>query len=215
MRTIRHSFIGLKWLFALGGLALLAAPAPYAYERLFGEEAPSLVEATLAPEPVMLKAPPPVVVERQAFAIRSILDVEAPLDLGDYAWNDEGVAGGPLEIVVDLNRERLYVYRGGVEIGRSSILYGADDKPTPTGTFPILEKDEDHVSNLYDADMPYMLRLTWDGIAIHGSEVRYGYATNGCVGVPDEFAALLFAQATLGDKVLVTNDWKRNLYRET
>ena len=39
--------------------------------------------------------------------------------------------------------------------------------PTPTGVFPITEKKRHHVSNLYDAPMPYMLRLTDDGIAIH------------------------------------------------
>jgi lipoprotein-anchoring transpeptidase ErfK/SrfK len=111
---------------------------------------------------------------------------------GDYAWEDSGVPQGELRIVVDLAWQRLYAYRGGVEIGRAAILYGADDKPTPTGTFKILQKKKDHISNLYGAPMPFMLRLTNDGIAIHGSEVEDGYATHGCIGVPDEFAALLF-----------------------
>jgi lipoprotein-anchoring transpeptidase ErfK/SrfK len=75
-------------------------------------------------------------------------------------------------VVVDLAWQRLYAYRGGVEIGRAAILYGADDKPTPTGSFKILQKKKDHISNLYGAPMPFMLRLTNDGIAIHGSEVE-------------------------------------------
>jgi lipoprotein-anchoring transpeptidase ErfK/SrfK len=99
-----------------------------------------------------------------------------------------------------------------VEIGRAAILYGADDKPTPAGTFTILEKKRHHVSNLYGAPMPYMMRLTWDGVAIHGSEVEWGSATHGCVGVPSEFAALLFAAARKGDPVLVTNRWRTDLY---
>jgi lipoprotein-anchoring transpeptidase ErfK/SrfK len=127
-------------------------------------------------------------------------------------WDDQAAPAGPLRIVVDLQAQRLYVYRGGIEIGRSSIAYGADDKPTPLGSFPILEKDADHVSNIYDAEMPYMLRLTWDGIAIHGSTVDDWAATNGCIGVPDEFAALLFRQAKLGDRVLVTKAWLRDVY---
>jgi hypothetical protein len=217
MQTVRQSLNWMKWIFAIGGLILLAAPAPIAFDRLFGTGSAPAPRATLAPVPELLTAPAPTAAEPApppSFAVRSILDLEGELDLGDYAWNDDGVASGPLEIVVDLNWQRIYVYRSGVEIGRSSILYGADDKPTPTGIFPILEKDKDHVSNIYDAEMPFMLRLTWDGIAVHGSEVRYGYATNGCVGVPDEFAALLFAQAKLGDKVMVTNDWMRSLYDE-
>ena len=72
-----------------------------------------------------------------------------------------------------------------------SFLYGTDGKPTPTGSFSILEKDADHYSHSYDAPMPYMLRLTNDGVAIHGSNVREGYATHGCIGIPPNFARLL------------------------
>ena len=53
--------------------------------------------------------------------------------------------------------------------------------------------------------MPYMLRLTNDGISIHGSEVEWGYATHGCVGVPVKFAKLLFGVASVGDKVIITS----------
>lgn len=147
-----------------------------------------------------------------AFSIDTFLQPDRPLKPRDYIWDASGAPKAMLRIVVDIAAQRLYVYRGGVEIGRSSIIYGADDKPTPMGTFPILEKDADHVSNLYDAEMPYMLRLTWDGVAIHGSEVEDWAATNGCIGVPDEFAALLFAEVKLGDQVLVTNDWMTEIY---
>ncbi len=40
--------------------------------------------------------------------------------------------------------------------------------------------------------MPYMLRLTGDGVAIHDSKVEWGYATHGCIGVPVAFAKALF-----------------------
>jgi hypothetical protein len=147
-------------------------------------------------------------------AVVSVMETGGVLQPGEYLWAAEGVAPGRLQIVVDLRRERLYVYRGGVEIGRTLIIYGADHKPTPTGSFPILEKDRDHVSNLYNAPMPYMLRLTWGGVAIHGSgeDVDSRYATHGCIGVPDEFAALLYAQAKKGDTVLVTRDWMPEVY---
>ena len=74
--------------------------------------------------------------------------------------------------------------------------------------FPITEKDKDHVSNLYEAPMPYMLRLTNDGVAIHATKVENGYVTHGCVGVPEGFAAKLFATARLGDRVIVTDGAK-------
>ena len=164
--------------------------------------------AAVPPAPVIKAA----AAEPASFKIQSVLAPDAPIGAGDYVWNADGVPSGPILIAVDLEAQRLYAYRGGVEIGRSSILYGADDKPTPIGTFPILEKDKDHVSNLYGAPMPYMLRLTMDGVAIHGSEVEDGSATHGCIGVPDEFAALLFEEVRLGDRVIVAKKWMREVY---
>jgi lipoprotein-anchoring transpeptidase ErfK/SrfK len=147
-----------------------------------------------------------------AIKIDTFLKPDRPLQARDHVWDASGAPAGPLRIVVDIAAQRVYVYRGAVEIGRSTMIYGADDKPTPYGTFPILQKSKDHVSNLYDAEMPYMLRLTWDGVAIHGSEVEDWAATNGCIGVPDEFGALLFEEAKLGDVVTVTNNWMPEIY---
>ncbi|HWK34977.1 L,D-transpeptidase family protein, partial [Sphingomonas sp.] len=98
----------------------------------------------------------------------------------------------------------ISVFRAGYEIGTAVILYGADETPTPLGVYPITQKDADHVSNLYDAPMPYMLRMTNDGVSIHGSNVQIGYATHGCVGVPIPFAKILFDNVKLGDRVIVT-----------
>jgi len=199
---IRQWFGGSPpWLLYWGLIALLAAPAP----------PPALPQFAAAPP---LPAAPARSPQRAAFSVKTVLTLDAKLELGDFAWSDEGAPPGPIEIVADLAWQRLYVYQGGVEIGRSSIIYGANDKPTPMGAFAITGKDAHHVSNLYDAKMPYMMRLTNDGITIHGTEhVAYGYASNGCVGIPTEFARLLFAKARVGDKVLITNNWMRQVYR--
>ncbi|MFV0625627.1 L,D-transpeptidase family protein [Sphingomonas sp. ac-8] len=168
---------------------------------------PALLAAAVA-------AAPAIAAPAAAPAVVSVMETSGTLRPGEYLWAADGVPPGKLAIVVDLRRERLYVYRGGVEIGRTLIIYGADHLPTPTGRFPILQKDRDHVSNLYDAPMPYMLRLTWDGVAIHGSgeDVDGRYATHGCIGVPDEFAALIYGQAKMGDVVVVTRDWMPEVY---
>jgi len=131
------------------------------------------------------------------------LSVGRQLLHGEYVWNEAGAPAGRVTMLVDLSAQTLSVFRGGQEIGRAVILYGTDENPTPTGSFTILEKDVDHESTIYDARMPFMLRLTNDGIAIHGSNVRYGSASRGCIGVPEEFAQLLFAQARVGDEVRI------------
>ncbi|WEK44489.1 MAG: L,D-transpeptidase family protein [Candidatus Sphingomonas colombiensis] len=135
--------------------------------------------------------------------VKSLLNVRETMHFGDYVWNDQHIPAGEIWVRVDLRRQLLSVFRGGHEIGSSVILYGTDGKPTPTGVFPIMEKREDHRSSLYDAEMPYMLRLTGDGVAIHASNVRRGSATHGCIGVPPSFAALLFATVKRGDTVAI------------
>ena len=135
--------------------------------------------------------------------VRSLLNVDRKLDFGDYIWSERAVPQGPIWIRVDLKLQTLSVFRAGHEIGSTLILYGADSKPTPSGVYPILERARQHRSTLYDAEMPYMLRLTPDGVAIHASSVRASAATHGCIGVPLAFARLLFAQARRGDRVAI------------
>jgi hypothetical protein len=135
--------------------------------------------------------------------IKSILNIPHRMHYGDYRWDDKGVPAGPIWVRVDLKSQTLSVFRGGHEIGTAIILYGADSVPTPTGKFPILAKLKEHRSATYDASMPYTLRLTADGVSIHASNVRWGYATHGCIGIPEAFAAKLFSAAALGDEVLI------------
>ena len=135
--------------------------------------------------------------------VASLLNVRTKMKFGDFVWNDAGVAPGPVWVRIDLARQTMSVFRSDEEIGSAVILYGTDGKPTPTGVFPILAMAEQHSSSLYDAEMPYMLRLTNDGVAIHASNVRFGAATHGCIGVPLQFAKLLFAQVKRGDLVAI------------
>lgn len=143
------------------------------------------------------------------FSVKTALQLDRPLGPGDYVWDDSDVPAGRIAIVADVKNEILYVYRGGHEIGRSTLIYGDDDKPTPIGVFPILQKNADHYSKTYgNAPMPHMLRLTQDGVAIHGSRyIHPDYATHGCIGLPRKFAAVLFREAKLGDYVKVTKGW--------
>lgn len=140
-----------------------------------------------------------------AFVVKRVLQIDEPFVHGYYKWDDEGVPDGEIVITVDLKAESMSVFRDGYEIGATVIKFGDALKPTPTGVFPITQKSKDHISNIYDVPMPYMLRLTNDGIAIHAAEVKWGYGTRGCIGVPEEFARRLFEQVKLGDRVIVTN----------
>jgi hypothetical protein len=135
--------------------------------------------------------------------IRSVLKIDYPMRFGGYVWDDRDIPQGPVWVRVDIAKQLISVFRGGHEIGSAVVLYGAESKPTPAGAFTVLQKAEDYHSRTYDAPMPFMLRLTADGVAIHASNVREGWATHGCIGVPDEFARHLFAEMQLGDPVFI------------
>jgi lipoprotein-anchoring transpeptidase ErfK/SrfK len=135
--------------------------------------------------------------------IKSLLAVDRPLTYGEYKWNDTAIPDGPTWVRIDLGTQLISVFRGGHEIGTSVIVYGGDNKQTPVGKLHILAKARDHRSSLYDASMPYTLRLTNDGVSIHGSAVRWGAATHGCIGVPLDFARRLFDATKIGDEVII------------
>jgi hypothetical protein len=131
----------------------------------------------------------------------------AALADGDYLWAPGVAPAGQVLVVVSLPEQRAYVYRAGIRIGVSSVSTGTATHPTPTGVFEILQKQVDHRSNLYnDAPMPYMQRLTWDGIALHAGKVTGRPASHGCVRLPHAFAEALFAETEKGGIVVIADD---------
>lgn len=131
------------------------------------------------------------------------LNIRHPLSHGEFVWDPEGAAAAPLWIRVDRSKQILSVFRGGIEIGTAVILYGAPGKPTPSGQFAVLSKHARYTSRTYDAEMPFALRLTHDGIFVHASVIRQGSATHGCIGLPEPFARLLFKEVKVGDQVVI------------
>lgn len=217
----------LKWIggASAGALALLgsAVVAGHAIAAREADSVPALRAELPAPEPVAAVAPAPQSVatsepasapDPTPFVIRSILPIEGAIKYGEWHWDESNApAEGPLVITVDLEARVLSVFRAGHEIGAAAVLLGTDEHPTPTGVFPILSKERNNVSEKYgNAPMPWSLRLTWDGVAIHGgSQVQLGYASHGCIGTPDDFVSRLFAIAKKGDKVIITRGRKAGL----
>lgn len=200
----------VKW---IGGTSVVAvvllASAVIAGNALEAQEAaPAVaVEAPAAPVPEPVAEAPAPAPSAEPFVIKRILPIEGPIRYGEWHWNEDGApAEGPLVITVDLEARVLSVFRDGYEIGAAAVLLGTDEHPTPTGVFPILSKERHNVSEIYgNAPMPWTLRLTHDGVAIHGgSNVARGWASHGCIGTPDAFVSKLFAIASKGDRVIIT-----------
>jgi L,D-transpeptidase catalytic domain len=123
---------------------------------------------------------------------------------GQYVWEPERAPEGPLLIVASITEQVAYVYRNGIRIARSSVSTGRPGHPTPTGVFTILEKEVHHTSSIYKgAEMPYMERVTWGGIALHAGDLPGYPDSHGCVRLPLEFSKLLFGVTMKGATVII------------
>ncbi len=130
----------------------------------------------------------------------------ASLKPGQFIWAPQAAPAGPMVMVISLKAQQAYVYRNSVRIGVSTVSTGKKGKETPTGVFTILQKNKDHKSNLYNsAPMPYMQRLTWDGIALHAGNLPGKPASHGCIRLPMAFAKALYAETEMGMTVVVTD----------
>ena len=74
------------------------------------------------------------------------------------------------------------------------------------GVFSIIQKSRHHVSNLYDASMPFMQRLTWSGTALHEGPLPGHPASHGCIRLTGNFAQMLWKATKIGARVIVTRD---------
>ena len=128
------------------------------------------------------------------------------LKAGQFVWDDASLASGPVTVVVSLPLQRMHVYQGGELVAVSTVSTGKEGKETPVGEYPILQKKVMHRSNLYEsAPMPFMQRLTWDGIALHAGANPGRPASHGCVRMPKAVAEKLYNATTLGAVVYVTD----------
>src|SRR5213083_443635 len=131
----------------------------------------------------------------------------ATLKSGEYVWEPERAPEGPLLIVASVTEQVAYVYRNGIRIARSSVSTGRPGHRTPTGVFTILEKEVHHTSSIYKgAEMPYMERVTWGGIALHAGDLPGYPDSHGCIRLPLEFSKLLFGVTMKGATVIIADE---------
>ncbi|MFN3774297.1 L,D-transpeptidase family protein [Sphingomonas parapaucimobilis] len=144
-------------------------------------------------------------------ATATVAQAAAALAPNRFVWADPSMAQAdpialPVTVVISLPMQRAYVYRGDMMVAAASVSTGKDGKDTPVGVFPILQKREMHRSNLYNsAPMPFMQRLTWDGVALHAGNNPGFPDSHGCIRLPAAFAKKLFSITSVGTNVVVTD----------
>ena len=123
------------------------------------------------------------------------------------AWNKIAAgreAGKPILAVIGLRPQKITIYDSEGPILQAPVSTGRRTYETPAGVFTVLQKNKDHVSNLYeDAEMPFMQRITWSGIALHAGPLPGPRASHGCIRLPYRFAERLFDLTSVGTRVVI------------
>lgn len=161
-------------------------------------------------------------------AVHAVTNVLAPQPSG---WWEPGGATGPPKIVVHLNEQKAYFYRGKHLVGETTVSTGKAGFSTPAGHYRVLSKDRDHVSSEFGdyvdeagnvvrsnidarkdkrppgthfdgARMPYCMHFN-GGYAMHEGYVPPFAASHGCIRVPRGMAEKFFDAAPEGTPIIV------------
>jgi lipoprotein-anchoring transpeptidase ErfK/SrfK len=127
------------------------------------------------------------------------------LPAGQSVWISED-ASAHLSVKVNLRSQMAYVYSGNTLVAASSVSSGRDGFGTSMGHFTILGKELNHHSKHYDADMPFTMWFNTSGEALHVGRVPGFRSSHGCVHLPADFAAKLYAKLKVGDSVTIADE---------
>jgi lipoprotein-anchoring transpeptidase ErfK/SrfK len=124
---------------------------------------------------------------------------------GKFVWRDDAdEITGPQRVVISLENQLAFLYRGGDLVAAASISTGRDGKESPAGVFQVLNKTPMHRSRKYDnAPMPFAQFITSYGIALHAGPNPGHPASHGCIRLPSGFAKKLYSVTDVGTPVLI------------
>src|SRR3954464_10742797 len=152
---------------------------------------------------------PPAIVTLAVMAALTALSLDAEAAQARPATPKEETAprnaGEPILAIVSIKSQQVTFYDADGWILRAPVSTGIKGRETPAGVFAVVDKEKDHRSNMYDdAWMPHMLRITWNGIALHGGPLPGYAASHGCVRMPFGFAEKMFDKVPMGTRVVIS-----------
>lgn len=133
---------------------------------------------------------------------------------------------------VSLSKQRAYLLLGEEVVVDTPISSGKRARPTPMGSFHVLQKDKSHHSSVYGdfcdsagrvvrrgvsmridaapsgthfvgAEMKWFMRLTDDGVGMHVGFLPGYAASHGCIRMPSAAAEMFYEHVKVGTPVLV------------
>lgn len=150
----------------------------------------------------------------------------------EWIWAGDGVLGAP-SISIDLGSQTATFFKGNQPVGKSPVSTGREGFGTPTGSFKVIQKNQNHVSNLYGdfvdgeghvvkanvalgrdkcpagasfrgAPMPFFMRIH-GAVGMHAGYLPGYPASHGCIRMPRGAAQRFFENAPIGTTVRVVH----------
>lgn len=201
--------------------ARVASPASEAFTKLFPTRyARFYLTKDRGLTPLML-----AVLRGRQDTVRVLLEREARLDtptgehgtwpIGLAAWQEDvemmqlllGRDPDPAKqrrrVLVSLADQKAGLYVDGKATLTTRVSTGRSGYETPPGKYVITNKHRQWTSTIYDAQMPYFLRLNAGAIGLHQGAVPNRPASHGCIRVPQGTARRLFTSTRVGDLVTI------------
>lgn len=104
-------------------------------------------------------------------------------------------------VTVDLALQQATVWDRDLPVLRTPISSGKSSSPTKPGRYLVTNKYKQWKSTIYDAKMPFFLRLSCGDFGLHAGHLPGYPASHGCVRLPEANARQLFALLPVGTLV--------------
>ncbi|MGI9243915.1 MAG: L,D-transpeptidase [Verrucomicrobiales bacterium] len=109
-------------------------------------------------------------------------------------------------VVVNIARQRAYVYVDGKVAIDSPVSTARSGKRTPRGNFGVGEKvRQGKISTIYHVDMPFWMRLGSSAYGMHAGYLPGYPASAGCIRLPYEAAAKIYDCVGYGTRVKIVS----------
>jgi lipoprotein-anchoring transpeptidase ErfK/SrfK len=116
------------------------------------------------------------------------------------------------ELVIDIGRQKAFLLVNGVVGLETPVSTARSGKYTPTGTFVMTERIRSgKVSNLYDVEMPFWMRLNDSEFGVHAGFLPGYPASAGCIRLPADAAQAIFNETRSGTRVRIVGSWRPSL----
>jgi ankyrin repeat protein len=114
-----------------------------------------------------------------------------------------GPSPSELRVEISLAKQRASVIKGGTPVYQTAISTGRKGFATPSGEYVVTDKKRSHKSTIYHVNMPFFMRLNGLDFGLHQGVVPNYPASHGCIRLPSEAAAKLFAEIPVGTLVTI------------